>query len=568
MPIIYKTLTQLGINPVEFRILTPNHDRERVLFFQCGGKIDAEQSVKNSDTNLASEKFKSFFKRANEKKCSLAITPEYSCPWSVLEDILVDESKQPDKGALWVIGCESITPQELEILKDKYNNDKSIWHYEDIDPSGNQVFVSPVVYLFYTDENKLCVLVQFKSHDMGGTFERDNLIKGNTRYIIENTNDQSSIKLFTLICAESMVFDFNPQLLNIHVPYLIIHLQLNKHPYHHNIRKYRSDLYGAGNSNIEILSANWAKGFSINEEEPNKDYGGSAFYMQTNKNDQPCQTDDCIQKNHNLGSYLRYNNTYRYYAYLFSPNEYVYEFLTTKASQVNSPVQNRKRTGIEIIQVFSWDNDNWKSVDNIEDNIKSSFNECGCDNEIAVCNRERLLSLSTGNISEDIKTSGFLSATAAMEIKSTLWHLPQHMFSYNLNTEEKPQGTLAKLEESQETQIDSTFQKFKILQNIVSDKNNFPKILDNYKSTSHHFNLNESVPYKYNLGNNSSKSNATVVYIGEHSAKHAKVKFSKISSVLYSKRLVVWYSDGTTYKNVSSKIGKISEPDNDQESIA
>ena len=132
--------------------------------------VVAENSVKNCDSNLATKKFINFFKLAKEHNATLAVSPEYSCPWEALLKTLENEEHYPNNGSIWALGCESVTIKELESFKGN-TSAKIKWIFdEDVKPNGNQIFLSPLAYVFKikadNDEPNLCILVQFKGHDL------------------------------------------------------------------------------------------------------------------------------------------------------------------------------------------------------------------------------------------------------------------------------------------------------------------------------------------------------------------------------------------------------------------
>lgn len=199
-----EAISDLEIVPAPLQVLIPDNQTTRFQLFQCSGELNLNDCVQNSDREEAKLKHFAYLASAREKNTSIALTPEYSCPWQVVETLVNDQKYQPKIGSLLILGCESIMPEELASLRER--TDENIrWHSETIDSTGNQLFFSAAVYIFHlhdsTEEDvKLCGLIQFKTHDMGGTpFERDNLIKGSVVYKISNPGTQCSgiVKLAT-----------------------------------------------------------------------------------------------------------------------------------------------------------------------------------------------------------------------------------------------------------------------------------------------------------------------------------------------------------------------------------
>jgi hypothetical protein len=96
---------------------------------QLVGKIEYDTSgIRSADKEIATAKFYEFFDIAISENVELAITPEYSCPWTSIETFIT-ESKFPAEDKLWIIGCESIKPKELKNLTEKHDN--VIWIYDE-----------------------------------------------------------------------------------------------------------------------------------------------------------------------------------------------------------------------------------------------------------------------------------------------------------------------------------------------------------------------------------------------------------------------------------------------------
>lgn len=404
----YKSLTDLGINPFPFEILKPDHNLVKIMALQCSGTIDTVGHVINGDAEISAAKHQNFLSLALEKEASLVITPEYSCPWAVIETFITDQRVSLKPGALWALGCESITPSELNDIKTRTEN-RVLWIYEELRANTDQIFVSPVVYLFRLQDTahdqSLCAIVQFKTHQMGGTtFERDKLIVGNVRYVIHNPTMPESIRLMTIICSDAIVF--NPADLTAPYPYLLIHIQLNNNPYHNRICNYRTSLFHSGRGHdVEIISLNWAQGFQFMGGGPSIDYGGSAYFMHPHKSEkEPQQQDAMIDANHKKGIYLRFSENSRHAAYLFSPKELVFEFNTTKVSQYLADAVNQFRSGVAGVSTFIWDRERgaWRVVDEIDDGVRSTFESNGGATNLKPTVREKFLTLCSGEVSPEL----------------------------------------------------------------------------------------------------------------------------------------------------------------------
>src|SRR5262245_17812947 len=86
---ITQLLLDRGVAAPELRVLHPNHENYSVLLFQPQGDIHADESgVRNLEPDLARQQHSAFLGDAAAGQIALAITPEYSTPWSTLENAI------------------------------------------------------------------------------------------------------------------------------------------------------------------------------------------------------------------------------------------------------------------------------------------------------------------------------------------------------------------------------------------------------------------------------------------------------------------------------------------------
>src|SRR5688500_12185490 len=90
--------------------LRPQTETFTVLFYQHSGKFfRSKERIGNQDQDIATNQFNHFFDVARQKNSDLVLTPEYSCPWAIINNIIDSEQLWPAVGKLWVLGCESIS---------------------------------------------------------------------------------------------------------------------------------------------------------------------------------------------------------------------------------------------------------------------------------------------------------------------------------------------------------------------------------------------------------------------------------------------------------------------------
>ena len=296
-------LTERSLKNPQLDVLKPDANFYDALLLQPKGEIEATDRYIKGSSDAYEEKFRKFIGLSSRKNVKLAITPEYSCPWSLIERI-ISEDLFPGENSLWVLGCQSITGDDL--LNIGQNSTVEVIFEKDVfNSAGN--FLDPVCYLFKTRNNsselRRVLLIQFKINPMGnsqGFLERNNLIQGSKVYVLRNNPD--SINLATFICSDLLDFSEGVFTGYLNLPCIFIHLQLNNHPRHQDIREYRSYFFKKKDGNKEVICLNWAKGTRIPSAQEIS-FSGSALYVKT---DELHQSDDIINSNHMRGLYYTY----------------------------------------------------------------------------------------------------------------------------------------------------------------------------------------------------------------------------------------------------------------------
>ena len=392
----------------------------RTLLLQLKGEIGFNDSgiwlVAEDETN---KKFNSFFDIALDQQVELAITPEYSCPIRIINALLA-ENKFPTEHNLWVVGCESLHPNQVIELVGTHN--EITWIYDEqlvndkahIEP---QKFFDPVLYLLNTrtaagDLQKIGI-IQFKNYPFGGAeaiWERDNLILGREFYVISNQIESS--RLVTLICSDTLDdFDFNTvqDSMFINVPLLIIHIQLNAKPFKDTYKKYRNTVFSKGDKdwNKEMICLNWARNVSYDHDgvkEIFNKYGGSAFYLKSEKIN---KRDSRINENHVKGLYYTNWHEKRAHIYFLNFDEYVFLVENTKPSQSSADPTQLNRSGPRTLNVYQFNGELWvEKVEKLPDGFSTVIEEFeaeGADlscisSSIEYVDVERIVELSNGDI--------------------------------------------------------------------------------------------------------------------------------------------------------------------------
>ena len=333
-------ISDLNIS-IDISILRRNTQRHSVLLYQHEGVLDANNTRIGNLNNVDSE-LRLFFEKSRLTSSDLVLTPEYSCPLSIIEDIISHPANWPSAGKLWVVGCESMTKQQLTALQATYNKANVFVHFETAVLNNNLNYVDPLIYLFkgtHNGQEKLIVLLQFKTMHMGiwggGIVERNNLIQGNEIYILRDSHD--SISFFSLICSEAMNFpnywQQNQQAIQgwLDSPFLIFNPQLNPNPTHQNFTSFRKFILGF--TKKEIISLNWNNRTKIGADDF-MDYNTSrsGFYIQSDEIDlSPAR----IKNNHKHGMYYFFFGV-RKHAFLLNSTPTIFHVAIPPVDIVNA----------------------------------------------------------------------------------------------------------------------------------------------------------------------------------------------------------------------------------------
>lgn len=214
-------------------------------------------------------KAESFIKRSQEENADIIVTPEYSCPWKILYQILFSGEMEVDYGKLLCLGMEGIAFGDFKSFVDKCHEEKNIeLIVEDLSRISKRDFLSCLVYIFSTQGKVVC-LVQLKTTAASDTWvqlEANGLMTGNTIYYFDDHKEKNC--LIAIICADalSQVNNQFTEKLNYN-KYLVLHPQLNPKPLHESFMQLRSNLMNFKYGNMRILTQNWSKDSRLKAED-------------------------------------------------------------------------------------------------------------------------------------------------------------------------------------------------------------------------------------------------------------------------------------------------------------
>lgn len=250
---------------MSLQALNPAREPYRTILLQPTGVIEAnELRIGHADREHGHALCSGFLDSAVHQHADLVVAPEYCVPWTVVEEIVAGRYRPP-QGAIWVLGCESISPSDLQDLGHRFQAaDHCVFLHEQVDPrqAVQRRYVDTLLYVFWAhDQNGQSVLVllaQFKTVACRDSLdvEQTSLCLGQAVYVFNRA--VGNMCLASIICSDA--FDFTEHVDHLHTNCLLIHIQLNPKPAHADYASYRTRLCSVGsNSHVELLCLNWAQ---------------------------------------------------------------------------------------------------------------------------------------------------------------------------------------------------------------------------------------------------------------------------------------------------------------------
>jgi hypothetical protein len=528
-------LTQLPLS-----LLEPDCAEFDVLLYQHGGGIVADENgVSNVDADSATARFNSLFALAEKVRPQLLVTPEYSCPWSVIEQE-THSDRWPATGSAWIVGCESIRLAELQQLADRCRD--AIWLLPRCMPERGQVFLDCVCIFVRAQDihgNDVRVLaIQAKGCAMADgrhLIEPRSLILGMDRYVLRNDSD--SIHLVVFVCSDALeqgILTSIPHHENF--PYLVIHTQLNPDPRNPSFREYR-DIWGTHDmERIEILCLNRAKGTTIlGVATP---FGGSGWYYKSSAVD---VNDADVNGAHSAGAYYTENHTRYFHCHLLNYSEHVFHLRSRKISQVRSAAPTRLlRKGPIGVAAYSWDAHtlSWE-IDSPDDGFADACRLIGndlsplTDPSMSPANKERLACLSSGAIARSSKAK---------------WPSLRTLPSFKITSDEVCQRiTFCHDPDAQSRETRRLIlQAFSTLRNeILSGTVPFPSHLELLQTQGTIRYPVDNCSLSFNVAGPNGEFPATFVFLGDASETHAKERMADLADIIEDAKrtLVVWFRE-------------------------
>jgi hypothetical protein len=351
-------------------VLNPNDQSYRALLLQPAGPILADNTrIGPLDLDFAHTQAMQFLQLAIAKGQQLVVTPEYYLPIKTLVTC-IQGATFPVVGTLWVLGCESMSPAQLEKLEADCTGYCDLIFDKDTAAAVQGTYYDPVAYCFVTKDNggldRRVVLLQFKTISSRDDhfFENKNLRCGNVIYQFKGAGDV--LALATIICSDAFNVAADETVRSQLARFAtLIHIQLNPKPRHSDYLRYRLDTFNKSKdlNNCDIVCLNWAQDIvqydALNgKQEAWKNESGSAWYI----SDHRCSSkDDEVESNERLGLYYSKHVKHRHVLH-FHYSAAAFELTVAKVAQTGSYLHDNN-LGPKLDSRYTWDEEHqdWKS---------------------------------------------------------------------------------------------------------------------------------------------------------------------------------------------------------------
>jgi hypothetical protein len=364
----------LGLLPPELEVLAPTHQSYRALLLQPSGPIYAdEQRIGHWHGGDGAARCKSFLTLAAARGNQLVVAPEYCMPIDTLEECVVGDVF-PGERAIWVLGCESLTPAAVEQFKQNAAGHCTVIH-EPIEGAAVQgTYYDAVAYCFVTKDlqgnRRRVVILQFKTGPSRDPhfLENEHLKVGSVIYQFRNADNLFGFS--AIICSDAFTLRDRDLCRTLTDRAILVHIQLNPNPRHVDYREYRADTFSRPLtfSNCDIVCLNWAQKVAQYDKDggpvPWPNIGGSAWYLPGDR----CSTEDQeILRNDARGLYYSFLEKRRH-VLLFHYDEAVFELTVPKIAILGAAVQGNTIGPVANTR-FVWNPDtgSWIQDDEVPD---------------------------------------------------------------------------------------------------------------------------------------------------------------------------------------------------------
>lgn len=358
---VEEVLKKRQLESPDLAVLQATHQSYRMLLLQPAGPIYADTArIGPLDLAAAEQRSDRLLARAAERGDQLVITPEYYLPIASLQKC-AQGGAFPSPGALWVLGCESMTSAQLQQFQAECAGCCDVIFENDPAPQVQGNYFDPVAYCFVTLDNegnyKRVIILQFKtapSRDEHG-FENKQLRCGQAIYQFRGKDDLLGIT--AIICSDAFnIGEDAAAIKKLTDRAVLIHIQLNPKPKHTDYRRYRNEVFrkSPAITDCDIICLNWAQDMvqynALDKPAYWKNESGSACYLPARR----CSVNDNeVESNEAKGLYYTWHCKKRHVLH-FHYDEAVFALTVPKVLQ-DGPAIHDNLVGPLLDSRFSWD---------------------------------------------------------------------------------------------------------------------------------------------------------------------------------------------------------------------
>lgn len=289
-----------------------------VLQYKARGELlySHDRGMYSENADGQKGQMEAFLKLARKEMVDLAIAPEASVPWEIIQKILAGDIKPPRKGKLWFLGMEGIPLEDFEDTLDMWKKrDDLIVISSEIEKENK--YVNAAIYLFLAENGKskgengrLALIIQVKTGGMRDYLfenEQHDLTFGKEVFLLDLNGEAEAQNIAAgMICADIFHINCTDFCSNFHGKSpLVLHIQMNPKPYYKEMAVFRNTFFRDSQiGRSQVITANWGRYTSIRQEgspvneKKKKEFtdSGSTVYMNLQLNHESCEFHEILKQ--------------------------------------------------------------------------------------------------------------------------------------------------------------------------------------------------------------------------------------------------------------------------------
>lgn len=443
-----------GLSNPALEVLNPTEESYRALLLQPSGPFLGDATrIGPLDLGFADQQATRLLEMAAKGGHHLVVTPEYYLPIKTLLKC-VEGDTFPARDALWVLGCESMSPKQLEEFKAQalQTGTCDVFFEEDETAAKQGTYFDPVAYCFIAKEKKSgnerrVVLFQFKTISSKDDHYFENKLLRKGRFIYQFYGPNERLSLATIICSDAFaIADDKDILLKLTEKATLLHIQLNPKPHNPNYLKYRVETFSRHlrSSNCDIVCLNWAENMLFMEHADGKKHEwnnetGSAWYLPHDR----CSSDDAeIESNERKGLYYSKHRRDRHVLHFhYAPA--VFELTVPKVEHTGLQL-HANPTGPTMDARYTWDATSLTWVEQTECADTGLAHLFSCDEIVKVAFAQL-------KAEEGLRIERAVALACGLNNGKENWHAAAELASLRIGDDELPQRVTVRLERDEQT---------------------------------------------------------------------------------------------------------------------